>query len=74
MITLQINEQQYSIDADLSMPLLWAIRDIIGNRGTKYGCGKGLSESCMVLIDGNTIFKATGKRYNSLPISDFNLD
>ena len=74
MITLQIKGQHYSIDADLSMPLLWATRVIIGYRGTKYGCGKGLCGSSMVRIDGNTIFKATGKRYNSLPISDFNLD
>ena len=37
------------------MPLLWALRDIIGYTGTKYGCGKGLCGSCMVLIDGKAV-------------------
>lgn len=37
------------------MPLLWAIRDLVGYTGTKYGCGKGLCGACMVLIDGNAV-------------------
>ena len=73
MVTLHINKKKHTIDVDRTMPLIWAIRDIIGYIGTKYGCGKGLCGSCMVLIDGNTIFKATSKRYNSIPLSDFNL-
>ena len=34
------------------MPLLWAIRDIAGLRGTKYACGKALCGSCTIHIDG----------------------
>ena len=52
MTSLQINGKKHSIDVDPEMPLLWAIRDIIGFTGTKYGCGKGLCGSCMVLADG----------------------
>jgi isoquinoline 1-oxidoreductase alpha subunit len=37
------------------MPLLWAIRDIIGLTGTKYGCGKGLCGSCKVLLDNSPV-------------------
>ncbi|MBU2951013.1 (2Fe-2S)-binding protein [Tamlana agarivorans] len=55
MITLNINGKNHEIDADPSMPLLWALRDIIGYTGTKYGCGKGLCGSCMVLMDGTAI-------------------
>ncbi|MDO6761198.1 (2Fe-2S)-binding protein [Tamlana sp. 2_MG-2023] len=55
MITLNINGKNHEIDADPSMPLLWALRDIIGYTGTKYGCGKGLCGSCMVLMDGNAV-------------------
>ncbi|AOW21886.1 (2Fe-2S)-binding protein [Urechidicola croceus] len=55
MVTLHINGEKHTIDASQDMPLLWAIRDIIGYTGTKYGCGKGLCGACMVLMDGNAI-------------------
>lgn len=55
MIKLKINGKEHSIDADPMMPLLWAIRDIIGYTGTKYGCGKGLCGACMVLMDGQAV-------------------
>ncbi|MDP3312075.1 (2Fe-2S)-binding protein [Lutibacter sp.] len=51
MITLRINGEKYKIDVAPEMPLLWAIRDIIGLTGTKYGCGIGVCGSCKVLID-----------------------
>jgi isoquinoline 1-oxidoreductase alpha subunit len=34
------------------MPLLWAIRDIVGLTGTKFGCGVSQCGTCAVLIDG----------------------
>lgn len=34
------------------MPLLWAIRDIVGLTGTKFGCGVSQCGACSVLIDG----------------------
>ena len=55
MITLQINGKKHSIEVDPNMPLLWAIRDVIGFTGTKYGCGKGLCGACMVLVDGQAV-------------------
>jgi len=55
MITLKINGQKHSIDVEDDMPLLWAIRDIIGLTGTKYGCGKGLCGACTVLLDNNPV-------------------
>ena len=55
MITLQINGKKLSIEVDPNMPLLWAIRDVIGFTGTKYGCGKGLCGACMVLVDGQAV-------------------
>lgn len=56
MITLLINEKKYKIDVDPEMPLLWAIRDIIGLTGTKFGCGIGSCGSCKVLIDNSDVF------------------
>jgi len=55
MLTLKINGKKHSIDVAPEMPLLWAIRDIIGLTGTKYGCGKGLCGSCKVLMDGSAV-------------------
>ena len=55
MITLRINGEKHEIDVPPDMPLLWAIRDVIGLTGTKYGCGKGLCGSCKVLLDNSPV-------------------
>ena len=52
MVTLLINNQTRQIDAEADMPLLWALRDILGLKGTKYGCGIAACGACTVLIDG----------------------
>jgi len=52
MIQLTINNQPYTITADPETPLLWVLRDALGLKGTKYGCGVGLCGICTVLIDG----------------------
>jgi isoquinoline 1-oxidoreductase alpha subunit len=54
-ISLELNGQQVSLDADPQMPLLWALRDIAGLTGTKYGCGKALCGSCTVHLDGQPV-------------------
>lgn len=51
-ITLKINGQDYEIDVPEDMPLLWALRDLLGLTGTKYGCGIGTCGTCTVLVDG----------------------
>ncbi|TFH85195.1 (2Fe-2S)-binding protein [Billgrantia azerbaijanica] len=52
MTTLTINGQPHAVDAPDDMPLLWAIRDLVGFTGTKYGCGRGLCGACTVHLDG----------------------
>ena len=52
MFTLLINNQTRQIDAEADMPLLWALRDVLGLKGTKYGCGIAACGACTVLIDG----------------------
>jgi isoquinoline 1-oxidoreductase subunit alpha len=52
MFTLTINNQTRQIDAAADMPLLWALRDVLGLKGTKYGCGIAACGACTVLIDG----------------------
>jgi aerobic-type carbon monoxide dehydrogenase small subunit (CoxS/CutS family) len=50
MITLTINEQKVTLDVPPEMPLLWALRDVAGLTGTKYGCGVGVCGACSVLV------------------------
>lgn len=52
MVKLNINNAEHEIAADGEMSLLWAIRDIAGMTGTKYGCGVGLCGACTVHVDG----------------------
>ena len=62
-IDVKLNGKTLSLDADPEMPLLWAIRDLAGMTGTKYGCGKALCGACTVHVDGQPI------RSCSYPIS-----
>ena len=55
MVTLTINNKKHQVDVDPNMPILWAIRDIVGLTGTKYGCGNGVCGSCTILLDGSPI-------------------
>lgn len=38
--------------AEPALPLLWALRDLLGLTGTKYGCGVGACGACTVHLDG----------------------
>lgn len=52
MVTLNINGQNYDVDAPGTTPLLWVLRDILHLTGTKYGCGIEICGACTVLING----------------------
>jgi isoquinoline 1-oxidoreductase alpha subunit len=54
-IAVNINGQDYDLDADPQMPLLWAIREKAGLTGTKFGCGIAQCGACTVIIDGNAV-------------------
>jgi isoquinoline 1-oxidoreductase alpha subunit len=52
---LQVNTKKHRVDVDSDTPLLWVIRDEIGYKGTKFGCGMGLCGACTVLLNGQPI-------------------
>jgi len=55
MISLNVNQKNYTIDANPEMPLLWALRDLIGLVGTKYGCGVAQCGACVVHLNGEAV-------------------
>jgi len=54
-INVRINGVERELDVDPEMPLLWALRDILGLTGTKYGCGQALCGACTVHLDGQVV-------------------
>lgn len=55
MISLTINGEKHELDVPDNMPLLWAIRDVVGMKGTKFGCGIAQCGACTVHMDGSAI-------------------
>jgi isoquinoline 1-oxidoreductase alpha subunit len=53
--TLRINGTPHQVDVDPDTPLLWAIRDVVGLTGTKFGCGMAMCGACTVHADGVAI-------------------
>ena len=52
MVAFTLNGEAKTLDVDPEMPLLWAIRDVIGLTGTKFGCGMAQCGACTIHIDG----------------------
>ncbi len=62
--TLQINGKNTAVEAEPNMPLLWALRDLVGLTGTKFGCGMSMCGACTVHLNGQPV------RSCSIAISD----
>lgn len=63
LYSLTVNGKLTTITADADMPLLWALRDMMGLVGTKFGCGKALCGACTVHLNDTPV------RSCSLPVS-----
>jgi isoquinoline 1-oxidoreductase alpha subunit len=62
MVELNVNGAHHALDVHADMPLLWAIRDVVGLTGTKFGCGIAACGACTVHLDGAPV------RSCSLPV------
>jgi isoquinoline 1-oxidoreductase alpha subunit len=53
--SLTINNKPVQVDAEPDMPLLWVIRDLIGLKGTKFGCGIAQCGACTVHLGSSAV-------------------
>ena len=61
--SISVNGKQHTVNALEDMPLLWVLRDIIGLKGTKFGCGVAQCGACTVHLNGTAV------RSCSVPVS-----
>lgn len=54
-VTLKVNGQSHTVDIDPSTPLLYVLRNDLGLRGPRFGCGLGQCGACTVLVDGAAV-------------------
>jgi len=66
--SIHVNGKTHEVDVLEDMPLLWVLRDIIGLKGTKFGCGKALCGACTVHLNDTAI------RSCSYPVSAVGAD
>jgi isoquinoline 1-oxidoreductase beta subunit len=73
VIEITVNGQAQRLDLDPEMPLLWALRDALGLKGTKFGCGVGICGICVVLMDAEPhhacrvpLRRAAGRRITTI--------
>lgn len=73
MITLNVNGKEHALDVKDDTPILWALRDVIGLTGTKFGCGKALCGACTIHLDGQAtrscitpVSLASGKKITTI--------
>ena len=54
-VDFTVNGKPVSVDVPGPMPLLWVLRDVVGLRGTKFGCGEGVCGACTVHLRGRAV-------------------
>lgn len=53
--TLTVNGKKTQVEAEPDTPMLWVIRDYVGLKGTKFGCGMALCGACTIHLNGQPI-------------------
>lgn len=54
-VRLNVNGIKQTVDVESDTPLLWVVRDELGLKGTRFGCGMGLCGACTVHLNGQPV-------------------
>ena len=73
MIKLTVNGKPREVDVEPEIPLLWVLRDVLDEKGPKYGCGIAMCGACSVHVNGELVRScsypvsaAAGKRVTTI--------
>ena len=57
--TLRVNGTEHSLEADGNTPLIDVLRNTLGLKGTRFGCGAEQCGACFVLVDGRIVISCS---------------
>lgn len=64
--TVNVNHKRYEVEAEPDVPLLWILRDYLGLKGTKFGCGIAACGACTIHLNGNPV-RSCQLRISAIP-------
>lgn len=54
-VTLRVNGRERQVSAEENVPLLYVLRNDLGLKGVRFGCGEGQCGACTILVDGRAV-------------------
>jgi isoquinoline 1-oxidoreductase subunit alpha len=64
--SITVNNKKYTVEADADVPLVWILRDYVGLKGTKFGCGVASCGACTVHLNESPV-RSCQLRISALP-------
>jgi isoquinoline 1-oxidoreductase alpha subunit len=64
--TITVNHKPYDVEAEPDVPLLWILRDYLGLKGTKFGCGIAACGACTIHLNNNPV-RSCQLRISAIP-------
>ena len=64
-VNLKVNGRAHRLNVDPKTPLIYVLRNDLGLKGTKSGCGLEQCGACKVLVDGKAVYSC------STPVGSF---